>query len=482
MVVTSLFWRLAAAFFFVFLSVGGLALWLVVDTAANYSKEASYGIHRDVADRITHEPDFKPYVHGQLNEAYLDSLFHFIMVFNPNLEIYFLGPEGEILNYFAPRSKITMDTVDLAPIQAYLTDTTQAFLEGDDPRNPGTQKPFSVARVSVREEEMGYIYVVLQSEILETATQRLRKSYMISMGAESLGFILIIALFVSWVLLWLLTQNLNQIIRVVRSFQQGNHQARIKLKARGKLTQLAEDFNQMADTILDYIDKTKESEQQRKEFISNISHDLRAPLGAIRGYAEIMNIPSSKLTEAEFRKYSAVILAHTDRLQRLVTDLFQLSQLQAGLPRDKFETFSLTELIVDAVSQYQVEFEKAALELEVDYVPAPGFITGEVRLVDRAFQNLLQNALQYTPEGGRIGVSIEEEQGEMIVEVCNTGPGIPKEQIGNLFKRFSKGGTKEGSGLGLAIVKEIMDLHGGAAEVESEPGAETTFRLVFPKK
>lgn len=473
---SSLYWRISLIFLLVLVLLTGAYLLIVSDTAEMYYQESAQRLNRPIAKRIAGEENFQPFAEGELNKAYLDSLFHNVMVYNPGLEVYLLDTEGVILSYFAPGREF-MEKVDLNPVRTFMADTADAFITGTDPRNEGVQKPFSVAPVLRNGNPEGFIYVVLQSEEYESVTDRLQRSYMMGLGTRSMALIFVVAFGLGLLLLYMLTRNLNRIIRVVRRFRKGDHSARIDLKSRGELTGLSEDFNEMADTIVRHIKEIESVEKLRRELIANVSHDLRTPLAAIHGYAETLVMKQEDLTPESRLKYAKTILKSTESIRKLVDDLFELSKLEARQISANFESFSLSELLYDISAKYSLLAEQEQVELEVKIPQDGSLIHGDIALIDRVLQNLIDNALKHTPAGGKVTIDLRKKANGMEVHVADTGVGISEDELPFIFDRYRKAAnrSKGGTGLGLAIVKKILEMHQAEIFVQSQPNRGTEF-------
>ncbi|HEY8665142.1 MAG TPA: ATP-binding protein [Tepidisphaeraceae bacterium] len=225
-------------------------------------------------------------------------------------------------------------------------------------------------------------------------------------------------------------------------------------------------------------------EELRKEFVANVSHELRTPLSVIKGFVETLADGGAN-DPAKTQQYLKTILKHTDQLTNLVADLLQLSRLESQPRLMTPEAVDLAatagrvaEMLGPAATKKQ---QTLAVETEADVPP----IMGNADYLERAVANLLENAIKYTPERGRITIIVRRQPDGIIVEVSDNGIGIPKEDIPRIFERFyrvdrSRSREMGGTGLGLSIVKHIVQQHAGGIEVTSAPGQGSTFRLKFP--
>ncbi|MGI9544007.1 MAG: HAMP domain-containing sensor histidine kinase, partial [Cyclobacteriaceae bacterium] len=274
-----------------------------------------------------------------------------------------------------------------------------------------------------------------------------------------------------------------------RSFQSGNLQARVPIKSKGEISQLGTSFNEMADTIVQNIEKMKATENLRRELIANVSHDLRTPIAIIHGYVETMIMKADSLDEADRKKYMSTILESTDKLKKLVADLFELSKLEAKEIEPKKEPFFITELIQDISQKHKL----MAGEKSITIVPVISkdlpMVHADVSLIERVLQNLIDNAIKFTEDGGIITIETHREADQVEVKVSDTGEGIPEEEIPHIFERYhtlSDGAKnkklldKVSTGLGLAIVKKILEIHNTTINLTSKLNKGSSFYFSLP--
>lgn len=480
----SLYWRISLVFLLI-LFVLGLAYVTITTYAANrYYQETTQRLNANVAKKMLKEVDpFKE--NGKINQDAVPKIMHSMMAVNPSLEVYLLSPEGEILKYVVLKKKVKLKRVDIDPIRQFIRTGDNQFVLGDDPRNPGEKTIFSATEVKEDEKLQGYVYMVLVSEKVENITSALLGSYWLKIGARSFVITLIAAFAIGLLLIWLLTKNLRIVINTFRRFENGDLHARIPEKRmKGELATLSGTFNNMADTIVDNIDELKQVDNLRRELIANVSHDLRNPLAVVHGYIETLMIKDDKLTPDERKRYLKIILNGSEKLKKLVSDLFELSKLEAKQVKLKREPFMINELMQDAVQDLYLFAEEKQVYINPDIDKSLPRVYADISLIERVIQNLLNNALQYTPHNGEIDVEVRPENDSVRVEIINTGEGIPKEDLPNIFERYYKINKEEkgveGTGLGLAIVKKILDLHNINIHVDSEPGSYTRFSFAVP--
>lgn len=232
------------------------------------------------------------------------------------------------------------------------------------------------------------------------------------------------------------------------------------------------------------IDRTRmmELESIRRDFVSNVSHELRSPLTAIK----IMTETLQGGVEPEARKeFLDNIARETDRMVALVEDLLDLARLESGKLDLRFASVDLGEIAKVAVAMQASRAQKLGIALDAVVPAQPVSIAGDRDKLMQVIVNLLDNALRHTPAGGRVSAAARVTNGSADIEVSDTGSGIPSEALPHVFERFyvvdrSRAKSKGGTGLGLAIVKHIVESHGGTVEAESDLGRGSVFRCRFP--
>ena len=218
--------------------------------------------------------------------------------------------------------------------------------------------------------------------------------------------------------------------------------------------------------------------------MANVSHELRTPLTTIKGYAE--TLIDGALKEDVAPQFVQVIKKHADRLEKLVEDLLTLSKIETRASALKPERLSLTELINDALDVIKEPAEKKNISITCEQCLTSLFVYGDRNALEQVLINLLDNAVKYGRQGGKILLSaVEKDQREIQISVKDDGIGIPREDLPRIFERFyrvDKGRSQElgGTGLGLSIVKHIVQAHGGQVWAESEPGKGSTFYFTLP--
>ena len=232
------------------------------------------------------------------------------------------------------------------------------------------------------------------------------------------------------------------------------------------------------------ITRLKELEIIRQDFVANVSHELRTPLTTIKGYAE--TLLEGALKEEVAFQFVQVIKRHTDRLTKIVEDLLMLSKIESKEFQLKIEFISLPDFINDVIDFVKEAAEKKEISISQSKITSSQAVGADRNYLEQIFINLLDNAIKYTQEGGKITISaIEKDKREIQFSIEDDGMGIPREDIPRIFERFyrvDKGRSQElgGTGLGLSIVKHLVQAHGGRVWVESQLGEGSTFYFTLP--
>jgi two-component system phosphate regulon sensor histidine kinase PhoR len=236
--------------------------------------------------------------------------------------------------------------------------------------------------------------------------------------------------------------------------------------------------------VLHEITNLRRLERVRQDFVANVSHEFRTPLTAIQGFAETL-LAGAIDDPANRRRFVEIIREHSMRLARLTEDLLKLSRIEAGQLKLDFRPVSVAQLIESCVETAQLKAVPRQLALHVSLPERLPSARGDSNTLQEVLQNLLDNALQYTPAGGKIDVSASCSDGHVVVTVADTGIGIPQAEQERIFERFyrvdaARSREAGGTGLGLSIARHIMEAHGGRLWVESAVGEGSRFHFSIP--
>ncbi len=491
--VKTLYAKLAGALLVLFLIVGGVTLAVTLLTSYFYQQEVQQRIHRDLADHIVVEELL--IVDGQIAEEALKHVFHMMMVINPSIELYLLDPAGEILAFSAPPGRVKLARVEMGPVEVFLGGQQRLPILGDDPRHPERRNIFSVSPILREETLEGYLYIVLAGEQFVSVADMLRGSYILRSGVWAVVGSVIVTLLGALLLSRHLTRRLTGLNRDITVFRaealetaatDGTSTDENTATTEDEIDQLRSSFDAMAGRIKEQIAQLEEQDRLRREMVANVSHDLRTPLTHLQGYLETLMLKEESLAPEERREYLEIAVQHGERLGRLVADLFELAKLEALHEPIERERLPAGELVQDVAQKYRLQAKDRGVVLNAEFEGGRLWISADVGLIERALENVLDNALRYTPEGGQIDINLRPHADRLSIEVQDTGPGIAEGEVSLVFDRFYQAHQNEdaekgrGAGLGLAIAKRAVELHGGHLLCESEVGEGTTFRFDLP--
>jgi len=260
----------------------------------------------------------------------------------------------------------------------------------------------------------------------------------------------------------------------------------LNLDLENKVRKRTEQWEKANEQLHNANEKLQEMDRLKSQFLSHVSHDLRTPLTAIRGLAtNLLDGAIGALTEKQ-STYLGRINSNAERLTRMISDLLDLSSIAAGKLKLNWSEVDIPKLITEMVDQVQLLAQAKDLSIEVVCPEGHFTIVADCDRLSQVILNLIDNAMKFTPAGGRIRVEVTPIQNSSTtIIVSDTGPGIPQESISNLFDPFYQAHPeqefrKKGLGIGLSIVKNFVDLHGGTIQVESELGKGTSFRVSLP--
>ena len=475
----SFYGTLSVVFLLLLLLLGISQIFLTMDSASDYISKVDQQLNLTLAHDMGVE--LTSAVEDTLNFEEIGHRIHYMMVMNPKIEIYLLDQDGNILAFFAePGKEVQTDHVDLAPVKTFLRGEESLPILGDDPRGSGRKKPFSAAQMSLGRLGDGYLYIVIGGHDYDSIAELLRDNYIFATIVRGLVLSVVAAGVVGLILFFFLTRRIRAMSTAVAKFKEGNYDQRFSATSNDEVGQLARTFNQMADTIVANIDELKHTDNLRRELIANVSHDLRTPLASIQGYVETILMKEEQLSAEQRHSYLSVILRDAENLNRMVHELFDLSKLEAQQIAPNKELFSISELVQDATLKFKEKAKALQIDLTAAHAEGAMMIHGDIGLLERALGNLIDNAIDYTPQGGSVQVTVAPQDGLLRLSVQDSGVGISEKDIPHVFDRYYRGGKKKSrksssTGLGLAIAQKIVELHDSKIIVASKEKEGSTF-------
>jgi signal transduction histidine kinase len=262
---------------------------------------------------------------------------------------------------------------------------------------------------------------------------------------------------------------IGDLIEAAGRVETGDYSVRVRERGARELRGVSHAFNTM-------VARLEEDTTQRRRLLADVSHELRTPLSVIQGNIEAL---IDGVYQAD-REHLATILEETRTLSRLVDDLRTLALAEAGeLPLHR-EATDVASLLRESVAAFTPQATEAEIRLEVDATDDLPTLEIDPTRTREVVANLLANALRHTPHDGRVTVSARRDEGRVVVEVADTGSGMPPEVVARIFERFYRGPDSTGSGLGLPIARELVVAQGGQISAESTSGVGTTVRFWLP--
>lgn len=269
-----------------------------------------------------------------------------------------------------------------------------------------------------------------------------------------------------------LIRSISELTSATKEIANHNFDYPLMIEGRDEFGELAASFRMMQQ-------KLANTDEARKKFINNVSHDFQSPLVNIQGYSELLD---QEIVSDEGKKYNKIIQTEAKRLSNLTKQLLVLTSIDQGTYPVNKKMVRIDEQLHQVIRSMLWRIEEKSLEITIDL--QPGTVYADRSLLMNAWENLIGNAIKYTQEYGEICVQCYEENAQVIVKIQDSGVGIEKEMIDKIFDRFyrvDKARDKEGMGLGLSIVQEVLSYHHASIEVESALNEGTTFTITFYK-
>lgn len=287
--------------------------------------------------------------------------------------------------------------------------------------------------------------------------------------------------------------RLATLAAALRAWRQGDASVPLRLPAAGRggdaLDLVCAEVEQLTERVAAQHKALVSAERHQRELLARVSHDLRTPLASMQGYLELLLLREGQLDPAEQRNYLQTAVRQSERLARLVQDLFELTRLEADDMRPAAEDFALAELVHDVLQQFAPEAQRRCVRLAAAGMNGHADalrVHADLALVERVLRNLVENALRHTPSAGHVTIELGHDGARARVVVSDSGEGIDGALLDGLFDRYRSdervgaGGPRGHGGLGLAIARRIVRLHGGDVDVHSRRGHGTRIGFDLP--
>ncbi len=318
---------------------------------------------------------------------------------------------------------------------------------------------------------MGYVLVSASAKAMQNyIVDNLHVSLISGVAVLMLAFVVL------YIITYRQAKPLRQMAAATRQFSRGDFSARIRVKGRDEVAELANALNTMAVSL-------SSEEEARRSFVANVSHELKTPMTTISGFID--GILDGTVPHEKHTHYLHIVSDEVKRLSRLVRSMLDLSRIDSGQLKLHPVSFDLTETLCATLLTFEQQIEQKQLTVEGLNNCEPQTVCADFDLLQQVVYNLLENAVKFTNEGGTLSLRVFHESGRTFLSVRNTGEGIPSTELPHIFERFYKSDRsrsldKSGTGLGLYLVKTILNLHGGEITVHSMPKEYCEFVFWLP--
>ena len=484
--------RLSVSLVIVFLIIMSVFVIASSHLQDSMKDESEQMLHLDLASHLVSDnPLLKMGVHDYDS---LSNLFHTLMVLGPNFEFYFIDTEGKIKTYSAEKGEVVLERIDLAPIKALLDTDPTLPVRGDDPKSSDKHKIFSVAPVFNEAELQGYLYVIIGGARYDSIAESMKRSEGVQMFIMVMVAGTLFLLCALLILFRFFTAPLKILSDDMDTFRASGFDldgSGVKLRpwrneSRNEVQRLGFSFNDMLNHIDAQMKKLKQTDNERRIMLADLSHDLRTPLANLQGYIETLSLKGDIITSEERQRFIQICEKNLFNLKRLIDQIFELAYLEGGHVTLKKEKFMLAELLHDVAAKFTMNAQSKGVTIHVDTGNKNGYVNADIGKLERVLTNLIENAIRHTPKGGEIHIGVSEAAGNLVIEVKDSGVGISERELNHIFKaRYQASNSEEDTaihaGLGLAICQKLMTLLESQLEVSSELGKGTSFKFSLVK-
>jgi len=415
----TIFRRIYIVIFLLIALLGVIFTGITYMATTNFYEMSTQLLNKDVAAHIAKFTS--PYGREGFDRQKADSVFYEAMVISPSAEVYFLDTTGAVIYFHGEPAEIKSHRIPLEHIIRYLASDGTQHINGPDPRDPAHPKIFSAAAVEGDSGRLGYIYVILGSAQYRSVTQMLYNSEVTPTVLGAVAAILTISLLITLLYLQRMRLRFDELVNVMgKRFREG-------------------------------------------DFMVNLSHDLRTPLAIARGYSETLLLKKDDLSPAQEKEYLELVSGKIRQVEGVVNQLFELAKLESPNFVPHREPFVFGEMMGEVLRAVGAQYR-----IEQRGIEDGSWIEADVAMMERVVQNLVVNALAYTPEGGRIGLSLGRVGAELVFSIENDGAALSEDLLAWLNR--SEAARPSRPAVGLTIVRKILSLHGYAFRVESVAG------------
>jgi len=404
------------------------------------------------------------------------------------VRILLLAPGGRVLadtqgDWTGKQARIALDEIPKDPRMPYPYAYGKINLPNGDPQVYVVLSATPPRLATEDSESQRQVFVALLASPrrgLQTVLKDIAKRFLL------VGFVtLIISIILALLIARSIAKPLQRMTAATEEIARGNYDQTLDITSPDEVGRLAASFNTMSREV-------KASRQAQRDFVANVSHELKTPLTSIQGFSQAI-LDGTADDERSRHRAMEIISNEANRMARLVDELLDLARMESGQIKMQQESVDLAEVLKACVEKFALQAKEGNKELILD-APALPLISGDKDRLAQVFTNLLANALKHTPPNGKVTIKAEkgtQKQKEVVpiptveISVTDTGSGIPPEDLAHIFERFyqvdkSRAGKDRGMGLGLTIAKQIVEAHRGTISVESVRDLGTRFTISLP--
>ncbi len=358
---------------------------------------------------------------------------------------------------------------------------------------------FEVARIQIEGETEIIGYLAANYSPISMISEDLNADSRLMSQQETIfkvlmGLLIYSAVTALLIMAWT-SRRVQRLSAGVDAFAAGDFSHRMQTRSSDEIGTLGHNFNSMAERIEAMVEELRQKEQFQRQLIANVSHDLRTPMASMRGYVETLLMDRNRLDAKQQERYLKIITGNLDHLDRLVEHMLVLSRFDSGQAKFQLEEFSIAELADSILLRFEGLAADMGVNLDLAIADDVGLVVADPLQIGQVLQNLVENAIKFNRRGGSSIIGIERNGARVNLEVQDTGPGIPAEDLPRIFDRFFTGDQSrtrlmadpdtavtghhlgQSSGLGLAIAAKIVAGHNSVLRVESRLGKGTVFRF-----
>ena len=388
-----------------------------------------------------------------------------------------IGSEGRVLGDSAKNPEEMDDhSMRLEVQRAYKDGTGQSTRYSD---TLGYSMKYVAVAIKHEGQTAGFVRLALPLIDMEQQIQVIYRTVLIG-GLVAFFIVLIIGAAITRSIITPITEMTG----VAQAIARGDFSKKLRVKSSDELGILARSLNMMADELRRTIEDLRRMDKVRTDFVANVSHELKTPLTSIRGFIETLEDGALE-DGVNARRFLAIIKKHANALSNITDDLLKLSELETAGTRLEMAPFDLRALVEDVAAGFGHALKENMQKLITKCGRGELVVEANRDGIEQVLQNLVDNAMKYSPEGAFVKIAVERKEGEFLISVEDNGPGIPKEEQQRVFERFYRADKARsralgGTGLGLAIVKHTVLLHKGDVSIESTPGRGTKISFTLP--